>query len=626
MNKKRINRVISLANDDPSQISDEPSEIWTNLGFSLLNLDQYDKAIEILNKALEIAPNNDRALILQGCALNFLEKYEKARESLSKASQINPEAGGLWNNLGISFFYLKQYKESIESFDKALKIHPDSCELWHFRGRALEFLDKHEEARICYNKALEIKPDYDQALFSRAEIYSHLNKYQEALDDYEAGMKLQSDSHEVSYILGAISLLKSNYIEACKYLQNAIQGIPHNLKTEEKNEYYGIYYVALGMENMSKGLSNKAEELLLKGASFYKNTDKAGKEFGYNITAFAEIASVDYKFEKSVFTGLLSFQKAITETVKNLKKIKEKSKEGFLNSIISSKFQYFLAIKNALDFKKITLNVIKESEKILSAQKIQNKDIISDYREFFAFLEGKKESGITDITQLSEKDCNFLLTLIKSSLACTNDSVLINEAQKCLEEFVKGQVQKIQACINSAENRIHTNIRQNAKDISDKIEITYWDPKSDFTPYIVKFEGNNLDKCVMKVDSWSIPFSRDQLLQAVVVAIYMKYNTKPVKERCLSDLMIGNAITNAEWQNADKKSDRHIYWIFKSLKEKLASKKYNLNPDLFTKTSSGWCIFTLPQNITISEDLENLLINSESILPRNKLIALKDNS
>jgi len=81
---------------------------------------------------------------------------------LNKAVEINPEDTGAWNSKGIALATLEKHKEAIECFDKAIKINPKAADAWYNKGIALATLEKHKEAIECYDKAIEINPNMEQ--------------------------------------------------------------------------------------------------------------------------------------------------------------------------------------------------------------------------------------------------------------------------------------------------------------------------------------------------------------------------------------------------------------------------------------------------------------------------------
>ena len=63
---------------------------WSEKGRCLNRLDRYDKALECLDKAIEIDCNYGRALAYKGNVFNSLERYEEALVFYDRAIELDP--------------------------------------------------------------------------------------------------------------------------------------------------------------------------------------------------------------------------------------------------------------------------------------------------------------------------------------------------------------------------------------------------------------------------------------------------------------------------------------------------------------------------------------------------------
>ena len=86
---------------------------------------KYHEALDLLNKALEIEPNNVPALNNKGWALLELDKTEEALIWIDKALDVDPNYVHALNNKGATLSRLGQYEEAISYYDKALEIDPN---------------------------------------------------------------------------------------------------------------------------------------------------------------------------------------------------------------------------------------------------------------------------------------------------------------------------------------------------------------------------------------------------------------------------------------------------------------------------------------------------------------------
>jgi tetratricopeptide (TPR) repeat protein len=68
----------------------ELANVYFNLGLALIELKQYQKAIDVYDKALSIEPNIEDAEYNKACLYAILQNKEKMLESLSKAIDEKP--------------------------------------------------------------------------------------------------------------------------------------------------------------------------------------------------------------------------------------------------------------------------------------------------------------------------------------------------------------------------------------------------------------------------------------------------------------------------------------------------------------------------------------------------------
>jgi adenylate cyclase len=95
------------------------------LGWIQAFLHRYDKAIENLEKALALAPNNTDVLSTFAQVLNFCGSPERGLHMQEKAFIINTVVPPNWEyQLGLSHYLLHHYDQAIAGFDRAIERAP----------------------------------------------------------------------------------------------------------------------------------------------------------------------------------------------------------------------------------------------------------------------------------------------------------------------------------------------------------------------------------------------------------------------------------------------------------------------------------------------------------------------
>jgi tetratricopeptide (TPR) repeat protein len=133
------------------------------------------------------------AWMFKGDCLYVLEEYEKAIEAYDKAIQLDStransddyffdrdtELNAAWRGKGNALDRTGKYEEVIEAFDKAM-LHPsqqypadEDAWIWFCKGRAHFSLREFNDALNAFNEALKIDPTHSGAQIGKELIESH---------------------------------------------------------------------------------------------------------------------------------------------------------------------------------------------------------------------------------------------------------------------------------------------------------------------------------------------------------------------------------------------------------------------------------------------------------------------
>jgi tetratricopeptide (TPR) repeat protein len=129
-------------------------------GSSAIKDKEYDRAIDNLNRALSLDPNNPEALNLLGMARFFKKNYQAAEVALAKAISLNPSYSPAYNNLGNLYFMTGRLDKAEEHLKKALQISPGLASACYSLGSILLQLGRSDEGIIYLSKGLDLDPAY----------------------------------------------------------------------------------------------------------------------------------------------------------------------------------------------------------------------------------------------------------------------------------------------------------------------------------------------------------------------------------------------------------------------------------------------------------------------------------
>jgi tetratricopeptide (TPR) repeat protein len=107
------------------------------------DLRRYEEALQDLNRALELDPNNTQALGLRGNTYLTMKRYEQALRDLNRALQLDPNNAQTLGLRGDTYRKMKRYEQALQDFTRGLQLDPNNTTVlarrkllpWRFRLR-----------------------------------------------------------------------------------------------------------------------------------------------------------------------------------------------------------------------------------------------------------------------------------------------------------------------------------------------------------------------------------------------------------------------------------------------------------------------------------------------------------
>lgn len=145
------------------QLEPENDYVFYLLAFTYYQKDWHDKAMRYIEKSIALYPYHSGYFSLKGNIYLAQGKFKEALESANEGLQINAEDTACLNCRTTALFKLKRKNEAIETINEALSIDPEDYHThsnygWHYLERG-----KHQEANTHFKEALRINPNYNYA-------------------------------------------------------------------------------------------------------------------------------------------------------------------------------------------------------------------------------------------------------------------------------------------------------------------------------------------------------------------------------------------------------------------------------------------------------------------------------
>ena len=137
-------------------------------GWSLISLGDYAGAIQALEKALGLSPNEVQAQSLLGWAQMLHEDYDDALATFSKVLMKEPANSLARINVGYICLKKRIFGEAIEHLSKAIRLDNDrKATLYAHYYLGLVYLERemYEDAQVFFEKTLQLGPNLIEAWY-----------------------------------------------------------------------------------------------------------------------------------------------------------------------------------------------------------------------------------------------------------------------------------------------------------------------------------------------------------------------------------------------------------------------------------------------------------------------------
>jgi tetratricopeptide (TPR) repeat protein len=154
---------------------------------------QFQKGIDLLRQALDIAPQSGPTHNLLGRAQHQIGELDGALASFEAAIASQPDLADAHGSRGSVLSDFGRLEEAIESYDRAVALNPASFEDWCNRGIALHMLDRDEDALASFDRAIALNPTVAEFQTNRGNVLSMLDRFEEAIAAYDRAITLKPD-------------------------------------------------------------------------------------------------------------------------------------------------------------------------------------------------------------------------------------------------------------------------------------------------------------------------------------------------------------------------------------------------------------------------------------------------
>ncbi len=174
------------------------------------------------------SPEETRAELFynHGTAALMEADYTKALEKLNQANRLRPNDSNILNNLGMSYYFKKRTDTAISLITKSLEINPKNSDARNNLAAIYYNEKKYNEALKQYNIVLEDLeyPSQFRVLYNVALIHVQKGDTYKAIENLKASLEAKNDYCPSHYLFGDIYFANGDYPKALQSYKKSSQG------------------------------------------------------------------------------------------------------------------------------------------------------------------------------------------------------------------------------------------------------------------------------------------------------------------------------------------------------------------------------------------------------------------
>jgi len=193
-------------------------------GLTYARVKTWSNIFSLWEDSLKKNPENPKAFFNIGIYYMMKNQdYQKAVENLEKSISINPENAKAYIALGLAYKGLAFFDMAYDSFEKALMLNPGDSEAYLCLGDLYASKDMIDEAEKYYKKALDLNP-YDYLSSNNlALLYIKIDEFDKAEKWLKKSIKINPKGFYALRNLGILYLYyKKEYEKGINYLKRSL--------------------------------------------------------------------------------------------------------------------------------------------------------------------------------------------------------------------------------------------------------------------------------------------------------------------------------------------------------------------------------------------------------------------
>ena len=181
------------------------------------------EALQRLNQALQLDPDNPAVRNNLGVALCGMGRHAEGLAEMQRALALDPEFADACCNIGRALCDTGKAPDSLPYFDRAVALEPEIAEIQFQRATVLDKLQQRDAALAAYDRVVELNPGHAEAHCKRGHLLSHAKRFKDSLISYERAIAANPQYAEAHCNRGNVLRLLGHLPEALVSLDRAVE-------------------------------------------------------------------------------------------------------------------------------------------------------------------------------------------------------------------------------------------------------------------------------------------------------------------------------------------------------------------------------------------------------------------
>jgi tetratricopeptide (TPR) repeat protein len=248
----------------------------------------YGAALEKLEKAIELRPQEYTYLCDLGATYFLAGDEEKAADAYRKAVPDNPAY--VYNQWGDAFYDQERYEEARTRYQQAIELDPNKS-LYHSNlGWANLKLEEYDQAVDAFQRAVALNPGSEVDQANLGEVYYKMKEYDLAIAAFERSVALAPGYAWAYNRWGDVLYDQAQYLEAAAKYQQAIDLVPDS----------ALYHSNLGWASYQAGEYGKASAAFEQATGLDPERPADYNKWGDALYALEQYAEAAARYQRAI--------------------------------------------------------------------------------------------------------------------------------------------------------------------------------------------------------------------------------------------------------------------------------------------------------------------------------------